>query len=142
MNRWLKTAYKVAEHGVHRVRAYQLGCVIVRGGQVISAEPNYIMNHAEERAIRPHHDYSGATLYVVRRGGGISKPCKVCRAIIESSGISKIVYIGLDGTPITERIVQNHTSRQMLINYSKGEYDRKHFPKKYWINGKYSKLEV
>lgn len=77
--------------------------VIVKGGAVLSVGINRNYNHAERRAIRPHVDYSGSTIYVMRHNGRISRPCVDCQRIILEAGIGRAVFIGADNrTEVTE----------------------------------------
>ena len=85
------------------------GCVIVKGGRVISVgvntflnHPNVVSNpdressfHAEINAIRGL-DVSGSTVYVARvnnRGETkLSKPCLECYKSLKEAGVKKIIW--------------------------------------------------
>jgi pyrimidine deaminase RibD-like protein len=92
-------AYKVAGKSTHR--NHQLGAVVVRGGSVISFACNHAQwkKHAEVRALRPHMDLEGATLYVVRRNWRCSRPCAMCCSFIKESGVLTIVFIDENHLP-------------------------------------------
>ena len=99
MNRWLRIASKVAQGSTHPT--HKLGCIVVRGGRIISSAWNLSARykHAEARAC--YHvddtDLSGSTIYVVRWHGTCSKPCSGCMEAIRKAGIKKVVYIDWDG---------------------------------------------
>jgi len=82
----------------------RMAAVVVKGGSIISAEVNRLQKHAERRALRPHADLEGASVYVARSNGLISRPCKECMDVIIASGISKIVYVNKDGNLVKEYI--------------------------------------
>lgn len=71
-----------------------MAAIVVRGGAVISKAANlHRMDcHAERRTLRPHVDYTGADLYVVRSNLGISKPCPECMKVIVESGVKNVFY--------------------------------------------------
>jgi len=90
---------------------HKLGAVIVKGNRVLSTGYNEIRYsrhlqksniHAEESAIvkllkeNRLSDLNGSTIYVSRvcPSGrlALSKPCGSCRGLIQSVGISKVVY--------------------------------------------------
>ena len=109
-NRWIRDALRVAQKSTHVM--FRMGAVIVRGGAVVSRAANQPRpwrennrgKHAEERALRPHNDYRGATLYVARIGGSMSRPCEGCWEQIRKRGIAKVVWVDWDGSIVTERI--------------------------------------
>lgn len=110
MKRWMAFAKKLSVYGIHP--QHRLGAVVVRGGSVLSTGVNVAKpygkdnggRHAEVRALMPHYDFRGATLYVARENGGASKPCPNCMAAIRRAGISKIVYVGSDRQIYQERL--------------------------------------
>jgi deoxycytidylate deaminase len=104
MNTFIELAYKTTEKSNHP--KHQLGCVITRGGAVLSVAANRWDwgKCCERRAIRPHCDYRGAVLIVVRSNKKMSKPCSACRIAIEKAGIKKIVYIDWNGNVVIEKV--------------------------------------
>lgn len=104
MNNYIECAYKVAEKSTHP--KFKLGCVIIRGGVVISTAHNLwrFGRCCERRALKPHLDLRGGILIVVRSNKRISKPCLLCRKAIEEAGIKKIIYINIDGNIVSEKI--------------------------------------
>jgi tRNA(Arg) A34 adenosine deaminase TadA len=112
MKNWLKLAMKVAKQGRHA--KYKLGAVAIRGGAVLLFAANQSKpwgpenggRHAEARVCQNKNGrcLRGATIYVARLGGGLSKPCKKCFAALQKAGISKMVYFNDDGQIIMERI--------------------------------------
>ena len=95
MDRFLKIAFKMAQasDGNHKLAA-----IAVRGGSIISSSVNLgrYGRCAERRALRPHLDLEGCTLYVVRANGYISKPCGKCIRAIAEAGIKWVVFINED----------------------------------------------
>lgn len=91
-----------------------MGAVVVRGGVVLSKaynlgrETNYGTpnrgRHAEERALSPHRDFSGAVIYVARHDAQISRPCDNCYQKIKQAGIRKIVYVDDNGNVTIETV--------------------------------------
>ena len=87
---------------------FQMGAVIIKKGKILSVGNNsykthpkygsgkYCYLHAEGAAIYNaiinRKDLCGAEIYVYRRYGRISKPCKYCLELIKSVGIKKIIY--------------------------------------------------
>lgn len=104
MNRWLKTAYRMATKSTHP--HHKMGAVVVRGGAVLSSAANLGSwgRHAEVRALRPHTDYTGATVYVVRLNGRVSEPCEVCKETLERAGVKEVVYIDEDRRECRKRL--------------------------------------
>lgn len=109
-DRWLNVALKEARFGRHK--QHRMGAVIVRGGSVLSraanqSKPFGLTNrgrHAEERALTPTRDFSGAKLYVAREGSRMSRPCRSCMRLIIKAGIDRIVYLDWNGLAVEERI--------------------------------------
>lgn len=104
MSRWLSIAFKMAERSTHP--KHQLAALVVKGGAIISAAVNLHRRYrcAEARALRPHLDLEGATLYVVRANGRISKPCPNCARMIEKARISEVVYIDSMRNAVKEKV--------------------------------------
>jgi deoxycytidylate deaminase len=104
MKKLLHIAYKAARASTHPL--HQMAAVVVRGGAVIAVEANLerLGGHCERRALRPHADLTGATLAVVRIGGGVSRPCPRCRAAIQAAGIKKLVYVDFERKVVIERL--------------------------------------
>lgn len=121
--RWYEVATHVAsEQGT----AYRHCALIVKSGRVLAIATNKYGSsrfsrklynnghtnslHAELRAIikAGASNVIGATLYSARhstkKACAISKPCRVCAALIEDSGIKTIVYS--DGNQIIKESVK------------------------------------
>lgn len=90
--RFMAMALKTSAKSTHS--QHKMGAVAVRGGAVISSACNTSkwVGHAERRAIRPHRDLAGCTLYIVRKNLRCSAPCEGCREAIKEAGIKSIVY--------------------------------------------------
>lgn len=108
---WLKFALSLAQRSEARLKH---GCVIVKGGSVLSTGINKKRNsiawgdayrkhfpgcmfHAEEFAIRrAKASLQGAVLYVARINNNgeprLSKPCDRCYTEIAAAGIRKVVW--------------------------------------------------
>jgi tRNA(Arg) A34 adenosine deaminase TadA len=104
MERWILRAFKLAQHSPHP--NHQMAAIVVKGGSVLSKAYNLERwyRHAEVRALRPHLNLDGATIYIVRGNGGISKPCPMCMQAIKESGISQIVYYDRNKKIVSERV--------------------------------------
>lgn len=112
MGSWVNIALKLAQGGVHS--KYRHGAIVIQGGSIVSRAHNLGRNthwgvpnrgrHAEERALQPNKDYTGATLCVVRHDGNMSAPCSSCMDKIRKAGIRKIVYSYWDGSIKTEKV--------------------------------------
>lgn len=104
MSRFLRLALRVSRHSTHP--RHQLGAVVVRGGKVLSQACNLHRwgRCAEVRALRPHLDLRGSTLYVARSNGRMSRPCARCMEAIRASGVGAIVYLGWDRNVREERV--------------------------------------
>ena len=100
MNRYLQLAREISYSST--AVQQKMGSVIVQGGCILSVGVNLNWKHAEARAIRPHRDYRGATIYVMRSNGRISRPCPACQSKIIKAGIKRAIYIALDGSEVTE----------------------------------------
>lgn len=99
MSRFLDLAYRVALKDWSKrpmsEKSKRMAAVVVRGGQVLSFATNHHHRHAEARALRPHMDYTGATVYVMRLNKKVSKPCPECQNALKAAGIRKAVYVNL-----------------------------------------------
>ncbi len=97
MNNYIELAYKATSGSTHKQQ--HMAAVVVRGGAVLSIAHNMHNRNkcCERRALRPHLDLKGATIIVVRKNRGISKPCKLCQDAIKRAGIKKVVYIDQHG---------------------------------------------
>ena len=107
-------AQKLASKSDHGT--YLIAAVIIRGGAVLSKATNtkgtsipseaytkmVCRGHAEARAIS-NRDFKGATLIVARHNGGTSKPCPQCQKMIETAGITTVVYVDDKGIVIKTR---------------------------------------
>lgn len=90
----LKKAYQ------NTTMRHRVGCVISKGGRILSVEHNLGTHHAEERATNKiwRSELIGATAYVARPlydkkiGVGLARPCFKCEKLLRSLGIKKIVY--------------------------------------------------
>ena len=100
MNRHLQLALEATSQST--AKHQRMASVIVKGGRVLSIGVNLDFKHAEARAIRPHRDYEGATIYVMRHNGLCSRPCNDCQKKIIKAGIKRAVYISWDNTIVTE----------------------------------------
>lgn len=104
MRRWYDLALKLSATSLHD---YQMAAVIVSGGRVLACGVNarQVGGHAELRAIHNKGDFRGATIYVARRGGKMSRPCDKCWAVIREVGIERMVYANWAGELVTERVI-------------------------------------
>lgn len=96
----------------------QHGAIITRGGSVLGKGSNTYKTHptwgggplktlhaeaaAIRDAVRQGINVRGATIYVVRGGERMSKPCPSCKKFIMQYGISKVVYTDGEGNIVTE----------------------------------------
>jgi pyrimidine deaminase RibD-like protein len=74
-----------------------MSAVVVRGGSILSFAVNNNSRHAEERALRPHMNFRGCVIYIMRSNCGISKPCPKCQEVLKRSGVRKAVYMNREG---------------------------------------------
>ena len=109
----IRLATKVA--GESKFRRARMGAVIEKSGRILSMGCNrigyskYLRHrpwpqsvHAEQQAIlkllreRRLDDLAGSTIYVSRVGANfmprLARPCAVCRKLIKSVGIHKVVF--------------------------------------------------
>ena len=113
----IRIATKAARESIFR-RA-RVGAVIAKGERILSTGHNYIgytkwikrpykeSVHAEQAAIlrllkdRRLNDLAGATIYVSRIGRDgcirLSYPCSNCQRLIQSVGITEVVYTTNNG---------------------------------------------
>ena len=103
MNDHIEMAYKNCANSTHP--QHRMTALVVKGGSVLSIAHNLDKRrgHCETRALRPHQDFKGATIIIVRSNGRISKPCPNCRAAIKRAGIKKVVYINEDCQVVVEK---------------------------------------
>jgi len=103
--KYLKIAAKEASKSNEE---YKLGAVIVNSGRIIGrgfntnkSSPRFGSGyhkylHAEGRAIwdayRNKQNLIGSTIYIYRKNGLLSRPCKDCQKLIKTFGISRVVY--------------------------------------------------
>jgi tRNA(Arg) A34 adenosine deaminase TadA len=103
--RWLDRAARAAAEVSGQ---WRVGCVIVRGGSVLSVAANSLRNdplslggklwltseHAEAAALRLAGDVRGATAYVARVGaGGVlrhAQPCLRCQHLLDQAGVHAV----------------------------------------------------
>lgn len=94
MSKFFRIAFKMSKYSNHKLHKH--ASLVCRGGAIISSATNLAYRecgHAERRALRPKRDFSGASLYIVRQSGGLSKPCKACAEVIVNAGIKKVYFI-------------------------------------------------
>lgn len=99
MTRFMRIAEKVAQNSMHP--QHKLGCVIVKGGKVISTAANNLpgRGHAERRALRPHRNFEGCDAYVVRiNGKKTSMPCPECAKALKKAGIKTVIFYSNNGS--------------------------------------------
>lgn len=101
--RWYNLALRLTADSTHP--KFKMAAVIVRGGSVISSASNgpNIGQHAECRAVR-HPNVDGATAYIARAGGRMSKPCKQCEAALYEAGVTRVVYADWNGSLVTANV--------------------------------------
>lgn len=101
-NRAVNIAYKATVDSTHPEQ--QMAAVVMRGGSILSVAANghQYGAHCERRALRPHNNYVGATIIVVRSNGGCSKPCIKCQRLIITAGIKRVVYVNRNGQLVVE----------------------------------------
>lgn len=103
--RWLDRACRVASAVDGQ---WKVGCVIVRGGRVLSSAANSQRNspsvldqefwhasvHAETAALRLASDVRGATAYIARvgRDGAVrhAQPCGRCQRALDEAGVRAV----------------------------------------------------
>jgi deoxycytidylate deaminase len=100
--KWLELARKLSLSST--AIQQKMAAIVVKGGSVLSVGVNHKMRHAEARALRPHMDLAGATIYVARQNGRCSRPCPDCHRKIRQAGIDRAVYVSWDGLVVTERV--------------------------------------
>ena|ERR1700677_3139914 len=92
----LRTAMKTAKKSNHL--AFKHAAILIRGGNVVSAESNHGLRHAEDRTISKCWDtvQKGSILISIRvTVGGLlanGKPCEACEKLIRASGIKTVFY--------------------------------------------------
>lgn len=108
MRRWLSLALKVSAQALHP--QHRLGAVVVRGGHVLAKAANIARpldsghrGHAEVRALQ-QTDATGATLYVVRSNGRMSRPCPACWQAIRAAGVRQVIYLDANGASCIEAV--------------------------------------
>lgn len=101
---WINHALKVSKKSSHP--KHKMAAIVVRGGSLLSSASNLHLRykHAEIRALRPHLNLKGGTLYVVRKNGGNSRPCEVCWNSIVNSGINTVVFINEKKDIVIEKV--------------------------------------
>lgn len=96
--KFIRLARKAAEDSKHH--QHLMAAIVTKGGAVLSMEANAESGrgHAEARCLRPHRDYRGATIYIVRLNGRmVSKPCPNCTQKIKDAGVTTVVFTDVDG---------------------------------------------
>ena len=102
MNRYLALALKLT--ALSTAKQQRMGCVVVRGGAILSMGVHHHGNCAERRALRRHMNYVGAVAYVMRMNGRCSRPCNDCQKLIVRSGLRKAVFIAADNKTVTHEV--------------------------------------
>lgn len=103
--KFIEKAQKLSHKGNHQTPNFRMAAIVVKGGAILSQAANWGYNHAEARACKPHGPcLEGATIYVMRRNGRISKPCAACEAIIKAVGITSVVYVDKNDKIVKERV--------------------------------------
>lgn len=95
-------AWKNCKNSTYPKKMKRMGAVVVRGGAILSVEANHKGKCAERRAIRPHVDYRGATVYVARINNLVSRPCPRCMVVLKKAGIKSVIYINITGNMTKE----------------------------------------
>ena len=126
--RFIELAYRVAQSSGYD--DYRHGAVLVRGNRVINVSANknsharfgnrfrkrncgHATHHAELGCILglDRSVTKGATIYVVRIGKRgdlkLSKPCDMCREVLQHVGVKKVVYTISDKLVGSYRITSN-----------------------------------
>jgi len=103
-NRFLTMAVDLCKKSTHP--QHKMSAIVVKGGAVLSKACNlhHWTKHAESRALRPHLDLSGATVYIARGNRGCSRPCADCMLAIIDAGVKAIVFFDRNNEPTWERI--------------------------------------
>jgi pyrimidine deaminase RibD-like protein len=83
-----------------------MAAIVVRGGAILSVGVNRGWHHAEQRALKPHRNYVGATVVVARENGGISRPCAKCMEKLRAAGIAEVTYVDRERNTVTERVTK------------------------------------
>lgn len=96
MTRWYNLALRLTADSPHA--KHKMAAVLVRGGVVLSLYTNGGRQgqHAEVRVAR-HPQARGATVYIARQGGRMSKPCAGCMEAMRNAGVARVVYANWDG---------------------------------------------
>lgn len=110
MHKWMNLALKIAPTAIHR--QHKMCALVVRSSKVLSRAVNISRpygahnggRHAEARALRPNIDCNGATLYIVRVGSSMSRPCDNCWQLIRDAGIRRVVYFNWESEMIIENV--------------------------------------
>jgi len=104
MSNYIKLAFKLTKRSTHN--QHHMAAVIIKGGRVLASACNLGKWNAccERRAIRPYMNLKGATIIVVRKNGGISKPCGDCQVAIEEAGIKKVIYFNHSRELVIDRM--------------------------------------
>lgn len=100
MQRWLRLTKQLTS--LSCAKQQRMAAVVVKGGAILGMGVNRHGNCAERRAIRPHRNYSGATIYIMRHNGRCSRPCNDCQRLIVAAGITRSVYVAADGTTVAQ----------------------------------------
>lgn len=100
MNRYLKLAHTISYTST--AINQKMAAVVVKGGAILSVGVNLNYKHAERRALLPHRDYEGATIYVMRTNSKCSRPCDACQKLLIRAKIKRAIYISWDNVMVTE----------------------------------------
>lgn len=103
---YYKIALKLTTQSSHK--KHKMAAVVVRGGAILSKATNTPLwgGHAEKRALQCLNQIkaNGATIYIARLSGGMSRPCAQCLNRIRTIGIKYIVYADWRGKLTFEKL--------------------------------------
>ena len=123
MNNIKSKALEVARESLHKTK---MGCILLKKNRIITTATNSYKTHpvqakwaekvGKKHCIHLHAEMNALiqsreeadTLVVARvlssGNVGVSKPCKICRAYIEQTGIKKLLYINHNNEWVEERL--------------------------------------
>lgn len=117
----VRMAIKACQKSRHH--SHKLGCVIIKGGTIISAGWNIDVQHAEHTAInrawRSNIDGAIAIVVRIRKDGsiGLAKPCITCLNRLIDAGIKKVTYTTNSGGTKSVKLQSGEVS-QALLQYT------------------------
>src|SRR5689334_16430932 len=97
MGAYMRLALRLAVKSNHP--KYKMASVVVMGGRVVAHATNHHTwgKHCEIRSLKRCGDADGATVYVARVGGKMSKPCPMCQKLLKEYNVKCAVYMDKDG---------------------------------------------